>query len=250
MSSPKIAAPPQAGPATRRHETEHPPVNFGCQNIYRAEYWKRSDRRRDHDQQSYRQSGPGAARAPFTSCPELYRRHATMTAPATPERPRPGCGPLIGPNTEAVRPLRLQVFERVRAAGLMPRVDIAKDLGVSPASVTTVTSRLIRDGYLEEVAVPRDAADSARGRPPVALGVRGAAHHVVGIKLSEREHTATLLDFAGTLLADAAVPAMPGPGTADAALDAADALVDAVCTAAGLPRGRLAAVGIGLPGVI
>ncbi|MFM7443274.1 MAG: XylR family transcriptional regulator, partial [Tabrizicola sp.] len=52
---------------------------------------------------------------------------------------RRGCGPLIPPLTDTLRPLRQQVFERVRAAGLIPRVQVAKDLGVSPASVTTIT---------------------------------------------------------------------------------------------------------------
>ena len=50
-----------------------------------------------------------------------------------------GCGPLIAPSSEFLRPLRQQVFERVRASGHVPRVQLAKDLGVSPSSVTTST---------------------------------------------------------------------------------------------------------------
>jgi hypothetical protein len=57
-----------------------------------------------------------------------------------------GCGPLIPSLTESARPLRQQIFERVRAAGYMPRVQVAKELGVSPASVTTLTSELIEMG--------------------------------------------------------------------------------------------------------
>ena len=87
------------------------------------------------------------------------------------EGPRLGCGPLIPPLLDTLRPLRQQVFERVRAAGQIARVQLAKDLGVSPASVTTATSELIETGLIEEVASPRDG-DSGRGRPAVALGVR------------------------------------------------------------------------------
>ena len=121
---------------------------------------------------------------------------------------RRGCGPLIAPLSETMRPLRQQVFERVRAAGLMPRVQVAKELGVSAASVTTITSELIELGLLEEVTVPRET-DTGRGRPPVALGVRADAHLVVGMKLSDREHTAVLLDFAGNMLASEAVSREP-----------------------------------------
>ena len=38
-----------------------------------------------------------------------------------------GCGPLIAPMSESLRPLRQRVFEGVRAAGLIPRVQLAKD---------------------------------------------------------------------------------------------------------------------------
>lgn len=84
-----------------------------------------------------------------------------------------GCGPLIPSLSEASRPLRQQIFERVRAAGLMPRVQVAKELAVSPASVTTLTSELIDMGLLGEVTAQRDIADTGRGRPTLALG-----HHV------------------------------------------------------------------------
>ena len=57
------------------------------------------------------------------------------------DRPK-GVGPLIPPLTETQRPLRQQIFERIRAAGLIPRVTLARELDVSPASVTTRTSTL------------------------------------------------------------------------------------------------------------
>lgn len=162
---------------------------------------------------------------------------------------RPGCGPLIPPLTESARPLRQQVFERVRAAGTIPRVLVARDLCVSPASVTTLTSELIEAGLIEECAAPREG-DSARGRPPVALAVRRGAALVAGIKLSDREHTAVLVDFAGNRLASATVPRRPGALALDDLLAAAAALLARVCAQAGVARGDLAALGLGVPGFV
>jgi predicted NBD/HSP70 family sugar kinase len=162
---------------------------------------------------------------------------------------RRGCGPLIAPLSETMRPLRQQVFERVRASGLMPRVQVAKELGVSAASVTTITSELIELGLLEEVTVPRET-DTGRGRPPVALGVRADAHLVVGMKLSDREHTAVLLDFAGNMLASEAVSREPAASDPATLLAASDALIDRVTAAAGVPRSAISAVGIGVPGFV
>ena len=162
---------------------------------------------------------------------------------------RKGVGPLIPPLTETQRPLRQQIFERIRAAGLIPRVQLAKDLGVSPASVTTISSELIETGLIEEVAAARDG-ETLRGRPAVALGVRTQAHYVAGMKVSDRENTAVIVDFAGNLIADDVIPHHPGPMTVPEALDAVELLLDRVCAKAGMSRGQLSAVGIGLPGFV
>ena len=162
---------------------------------------------------------------------------------------RKGVGPLIPPLTEGQRPLRQQVFELVRAAGLIPRVQLAKDLGVSPASVTTISSELIEAGLIEEVAAPRDG-DAGRGRPAVALGVRASAHRVAGMKLSDREHTAVVVDFAGKLIADESIARRPGPMPLAEILEVIETLLDRVCAKAGIERSALSAVGIGLPGFV
>jgi predicted NBD/HSP70 family sugar kinase len=160
-----------------------------------------------------------------------------------------GCGPLIAPLSDTLRPLRQQVFERVRAAGQIARVQVAKDLAVSPASVTTITSELIEAGLIEEIAQPRDA-DSGRGRPAVALGVRASAHRIAGMKLSDREHTAVVVDFAGRLIADESIPRRPGAMDLATLLDACETLLDRVCAKAGIERASLSAVGLGVPGFV
>lgn len=169
--------------------------------------------------------------------------------PPDPQTGPPGCGPLIPPLADLQRPLRQQVFERIRAAGQIARFQLARELGVSPATVSTITSELIEAGLIEEIDAPREA-DTGRGRPPVALGVRAEARRVAGMKLSDREITAVVVDFAGRVLADAALPRKPGPMALEPALEAAAGLLDRVTAAAGMARGDLAAVGMGVPGFV
>jgi predicted NBD/HSP70 family sugar kinase len=166
-----------------------------------------------------------------------------------PNQQREGCGPLIPPLSETMRPLRQQVFDRIRAAGLIPRVQLSKELGVSPASVTTLTSELIDMGLIEEVAASRDG-DSGRGRPAVALGVRADAHHVAGLKISDRDTSAVIVDFAGNLIADYHAPRRPVALSLSETLDITEALLDAVCAKAGMARHVLSGVGIAMPGYI
>ncbi len=160
-----------------------------------------------------------------------------------------GVGPLIPSFSESLRPLRSQAFEKVRAAGLIPRVQLAKDLGVSPASVTSLVAELIDAGLIEEVSAPRDG-DPGRGRPAVALGVRAKAHYVAGMKISDREHTAVIVDFAGTLLADDVVSRKPGAMTLDDMLNSVETLLARVCAKAGLAREDLSGIGVGVPGFV
>jgi predicted NBD/HSP70 family sugar kinase len=168
----------------------------------------------------------------------------------TGDRLQPGCGPLIPPLSETMRPLRQQVFDRVRAAGLIPRVQLAKELGVSPASVTTLTSELIDMGLIEEVAAARDGADSGRGRPAVALGVRANAHRVAGLKISDRDMSAVIVDFAGNLIADHHAERRPVALSLAEILEAIEVMLDAVCAKAGTAQHDLSGVGIALPGYI
>ena len=173
----------------------------------------------------------------------------TQQGSAVERQEKRGCGPLIPPLSDSVRPLRQQVFERVRAAGLISRAQVAKELGVSPASVTTITQELIEGGLIEQVAAPRES-DQGRGRPAVALGVRAGAHRVAGMKLSDREHTAVIVDFAGNLIADDVIPRKPGAMTLPDLLAAIETLLARVCAKAGIQPHDLSALGVGVPGFV
>ncbi|MGB3178306.1 MAG: ROK family protein [Albidovulum sp.] len=160
-----------------------------------------------------------------------------------------GCGPLIPPLSDSPRPLRQQIFERVRAAGQVPRVQVARELSISPATVTTLTSELIEIGLVKEISSTRDG-ESGRGRPAVALGVRADAHLVAGIKLSDRENTAVIVDFAGNLIANEAIDHVPGTMTLEELSDATEVLLKRICHRAGIDRTDLSAIGLGVPGFV
>lgn len=166
-----------------------------------------------------------------------------------PVKPNPGCGPLIPSLAETSRPLRQQIFERVRAAGTIARVQVAKELAVSPASVTTVVSELMDAGLIEETTALREG-EVGRGRPAVALGVRAGAFRVAGMKLSDREHTAVIVDFAGNLIANDAIQRKPGAMSLPQLLAATETLLARVCAKAGMERSDISALGLGVPGFV
>ena len=162
----------------------------------------------------------------------------------------PGCGPLRPPGGANVRSLRQQIFEYVRATGLIARVDVAKDLAISPGSVTALTAELIDEGFIQESSAPRRDADSSRGRPPVALGVRPEAGYVAGIKLSDQAHAAVILDFAGNRVADAVMPRKFVHQSFAQTVDASEAVLMNALERSGLSLTDLNYVGLGMPGVV
>lgn len=162
--------------------------------------------------------------------------------------PASGCGPLLPSDSSDTKPLRQQIFEHVRAAGRAARADVTRALGISPGSATTLTADLISAGLLREVeGLPRE---TGRGRPPVALEVVPEGHHVIGIKLSDEIHSATLTDFSGRMLADATLPTPPTPKTLNHLLEEIDALMDLVLKGAGKSLADISAVGIGMSGIV
>ncbi len=175
----------------------------------------------------------------------MYDRPADAM-PAPDDFPK-GCGPLLASSGFDATPLRQKVFEHVRASGRAARADVTRALGISAGSTTAVTSDLISTGWLREVeGTPRE---SGRGRPPVALEVVAETHYVIGIKLSDENHTAVLTDLAGNQLADATLPTPPVRKTLDQLLAETEQLIMSLLTPRGMKVREVSAIGIGISGL-
>jgi predicted NBD/HSP70 family sugar kinase len=160
----------------------------------------------------------------------------------------PGCGPLAAAEGGASKPLRQQIFERVRSAGQTSRVDVAKDLGISPGSVTQLTSEIISAGLIVEAESPHDA--HTRGRPPVALRIAPGAGYVVGIKLGDFNHSGVIVDFAGAVICDFNSASGAQRHEPDALVSEANAILQSLLEKAELEIGQISAVGVGIAGVV
>jgi len=145
---------------------------------------------------------------------------------------------------------RQQVVEVIRNAGQIARIDIAQKTGVSPATVTAITSDLIGAGLIEEVASDEARTSGGRGRPRVALRVRGAAHLVAGVKVSFGTLSLVLIDFEGTTIVEHDAE-LSGPRLAPDVLSR-DILrgLDAITAKIGRVTADISGLGVGLAGTI
>lgn len=163
---------------------------------------------------------------------------------------RTGCGPLIPSLSVTARPLRQQIFEHIRAAGLCARVDVANYLNVSPASVTAITTDLLDSGLLEEITSTTRDGEPSRGRPRVSIGVRSESFYVGGIYLGDVRNTAIIVDFGGNVIGSASVPHDISQRTPESLINEADKVLAEALVDANLPKEALSGIGLGMPGLI
>ena len=151
-------------------------------------------------------------------------------------RPRNGSGAFIrGLNRSAI-------LAYIWQYGPVARVEIAKALVLSPATVTVLTRDLVQEGLVREVA----QAPSTGGRPGILLGLVAEAAHALGVKISSHGLTAVRVSLDGEPLQFAERPFDA------AAPDAVDRLIDelALLANSGGGRSRLLGIGLGVPGTV
>lgn len=145
------------------------------------------------------------------------------------------------------------VLGAIRAADGLARVDIAQRVGMSPASVTVITAELLNAGLIttEQPAVQAGCTDKPRrGRPRVALKVRGDACCVAGLKIARKSISGVVVDFAGNDLVSLETE-LDSPRLApDKLAAAAAAALEALCARGGFSRAQLDGVGVGLAGLV
>ena len=90
---------------------------------------------------------------------------------------------------------RDRIVRSLRIHGRMARIDLARLVGLSPATVSALSAELIRQGLVREV--DEIETDRARGRPKVMIELVAANACIVAVKLSINEIRLTLGDFAG-----------------------------------------------------
>lgn len=94
------------------------------------------------------------------------------------------------------------LLEALRFHGPAPRVELGRLTSLSPATVTSITTQLLSEGYLRESEVQVEKSDLAkRGRPTIALELNPNAALVLALKISIDRFEMALADYSGTILA-------------------------------------------------
>ncbi len=136
----------------------------------------------------------------------------------------------------------------LREAGAASRAELARRTGLSRATVGSLVADLEDAGILVERASP-DGASPRGGRPPRVLSFSRSAGVAVGIDFGKRHLRVAAADLSHEILAEAERE-IADEDSAEAGLEAAVVLAHEVIERAGVQRGSVVGVGLGLPGPI
>ncbi|QNE21258.1 ROK family transcriptional regulator [Kribbella qitaiheensis] len=124
--------------------------------------------------------------------------------------------------------------------GPTARTDIARALGLSPATVTQVTKDLIARGLVEEL----ESVPSKGGRPSRLLGLVSDAGVALGAKVTADHVAVVTVELDGTVRSSTELGYDPGAG------DAIERLGQLLAKQVAELDDRLLGVGVGVPGAV
>ena len=148
-------------------------------------------------------------------------------------------------NRDLIRAInRSTILNVIKTHAAIPRAEIARLTGLSPATVSAISAELIQDNLVFE----KETGDSSGGRRPIMLAINPHGGCVVGIKLMEDHALGALTDLEATplgkqsyTLTDTSPPAVAR---------ALSELVSELLSNSENPTANLMGVGVGLAGIV
>jgi glucokinase-like ROK family protein len=140
---------------------------------------------------------------------------------------------------------RTMILETLRQQGPRSRADLAKQLHLSPPTVSRIVSRLLEDGLVRETGARQSVGG---GRRPRLLEFNHQASVIVGIDLRGTTGVGALADLGGEIIQKDSV-AMVGSSSGDGNLARLMGLIEGLLDSAARRSLKVRGIGIGAPAV-
>lgn len=148
-------------------------------------------------------------------------------------------------NRDLIRAInRSTILNTIKMHGVVPRAEIARITGLSPATVSGIAAELIEENLVFE----KEQGDSSGGRRPIMLAINPHGGCVVGIKVMEDHALGALTDLEAAPLGKQSYPLKDtSPEGVSRALGE---LVKELLKKMKKPATNLMGVGVGLAGIV
>jgi len=148
-------------------------------------------------------------------------------------------------NRDLIRAMnRSIILNEIKTYGPIARAEVARRIGLSPATVTAITAELIN----KDLVFEKDVGDSSGGRRPILLAINPSGGYVIGIKLTETQAIGALTDLEATVIVKREDDL--NERDPEMVVQQLSILVAKLLQMAGLPKKKLLGVGVGLAGIV
>jgi transcriptional regulator of PTS gene len=141
---------------------------------------------------------------------------------------------------------RSNILRLIRTTGLISRTDLARETGLSQASVTGVTADLIQEGLIEE----KQAGAYEGGRRPTLLAIRPDGVHVVGVNMAIDQIRIVIVNFQAELKAAHTIFLDNDYYSPEEIVELMAQAIQACIWEANFSKDQIAGVGVGIPGPV
>jgi len=151
--------------------------------------------------------------------------------------------PRVKTKHDIVAAVEAALLQKLRECGSIARVDLARELKLSPSTVGIYVSRLIAEGYVDE----GEQVTRKFGRPATILSRRPSGGRFVGVDMEARNIYVMSVDFAQQQIAHRHARLTSKERSTEAVMLRAETLIDDI------GRGdnrKLLGIGIGVPGKV
>lgn len=97
------------------------------------------------------------------------------------------------------------ILHKIYTAHTISRIDIARETGITPATVSLITADMLSDHLIQEIGEELDLQDKV-GRKKILLSVAPSHSYYIGSELSEKFFSFVLTDNTGVVLQKETVP--------------------------------------------
>src|SRR4030066_1819517 len=148
-------------------------------------------------------------------------------------------------NRELIRAInRSHILNTIKTHGPIGRAEIARSIGLSPATVTSISAELISQNLVLE----KETGESSGGRRPILLVINPKGGYVVGIKLTEDHAIFALTDLDATVIAKSVMKI--NHHQPDLVVEDLAKMVIQFIQEQAITKKQLLGVGIGLSGIV
>jgi predicted NBD/HSP70 family sugar kinase len=141
---------------------------------------------------------------------------------------------------------RYNILSSIRTSGMISRIDIAKNLGLSKASLTGITADLINEGLILE----KEAGANQVGRRPILLSINPDGACAVGVSISMEQVEVVIINFQAEIKTSYALSLEKSFYSPEDLVQKITEAIRRCISKSGYTKTRIAGIGISIPGLV